>query len=100
MSNAAAKPKVGFIGLGIMGQPMALNLLKAGFELTVYNRTAEKARPVVEAGAVQVTLAERSRAKLRHHHHDRDGPGRCQGGNFGAPTGWRRGPGLARSSST
>lgn len=54
MSNAAAKPKVGFIGLGIMGQPMALNLLKAGFELTVYNRTAEKARPVVEAGAVQV----------------------------------------------
>ncbi len=54
MSSVAAKPKVGFIGLGIMGQPMALNLLKAGFELTVYNRTAEKARPVVEAGAVQV----------------------------------------------
>ena len=53
MSSVAAKPKVGFIGLGIMGQPMALNLLKAGFPLTVYNRTPEKARPVVEAGAVQ-----------------------------------------------
>lgn len=49
-----AKPKVGFIGLGIMGQPMALNLLKAGFSLTVYNRTAEKAKSVVEAGATQV----------------------------------------------
>ena len=31
--------KVGFIGLGIMGKPMALNLVKAGFELVVYNRT-------------------------------------------------------------
>ena len=44
---------IGFIGLGIMGKPMALNLIKAGFELTVYNRTAEKCRPLVEAGAAQ-----------------------------------------------
>ena len=42
---------IGFIGLGIMGKPMALNLIKAGFKLTVYNRTAEKCRPLVEAGA-------------------------------------------------
>ena len=35
--------KVGFIGLGIMGIPMAKNLVKAGFELVVWNRTIEKA---------------------------------------------------------
>ncbi|MCB0224410.1 MAG: 2-hydroxy-3-oxopropionate reductase, partial [Anaerolineae bacterium] len=35
--------KVGFIGLGIMGQGMSANILKAGFPLTVWNRTASKA---------------------------------------------------------
>lgn len=43
--------KIGFIGLGIMGEPMALNLLKAGFPLTVYNRTASRMTRLVEAGA-------------------------------------------------
>jgi 3-hydroxyisobutyrate dehydrogenase len=43
--------KVGFIGLGIMGQGMAHNILKAGFPLTVWNRTASKMEPLVEAGA-------------------------------------------------
>ncbi len=44
-------PHVGYIGLGIMGTPMAMNLLKAGFSVTVYNRTASKAQPLREAGA-------------------------------------------------
>ena len=44
---------IGFIGLGIMGRPMALNLIKAGYDLTVYNRTAARCRPLVEAGAAQ-----------------------------------------------
>jgi len=43
--------KVGFIGLGIMGMPMARNLLKAGFEVVVYNRTASKAEALATAGA-------------------------------------------------
>src|ERR1700675_2088321 len=43
---------VGFIGLGGMGLAIAANLLKAGFGLRVYNRTAEKARPLLEQGAV------------------------------------------------
>jgi 3-hydroxyisobutyrate dehydrogenase-like beta-hydroxyacid dehydrogenase len=43
---------VGFIGIGGMGLPMAGNLLRAGFGIRVYNRTAEKARPLVERGAV------------------------------------------------
>ncbi|MEM7115466.1 MAG: NAD(P)-dependent oxidoreductase [Chloroflexota bacterium] len=43
--------KIGFIGLGIMGHGMAHNLLKAGFELTVWNRTASRMEDVVAAGA-------------------------------------------------
>lgn len=43
--------KVGFIGLGIMGHPMANHLLDAGFEVTVYNRSAQKAKQLVEKGA-------------------------------------------------
>jgi 3-hydroxyisobutyrate dehydrogenase-like beta-hydroxyacid dehydrogenase len=43
--------KVGFIGLGRMGSAMAANLLKAGHEVTVWNRTAEKAGQLVEKGA-------------------------------------------------
>ena len=45
------KETVGFIGLGGMGLAMATSLLKAGFALRVYNRTAEKARPLLEQGA-------------------------------------------------
>ena len=46
--------RIGFIGLGIMGTPMALNLLKAGLTVTVYNRTAAKCGPLVDAGAAAV----------------------------------------------
>jgi len=42
--------RVGFIGLGIMGGPMAMHLLKAGFLAAVYNRTREKTKPFAEAG--------------------------------------------------
>jgi len=45
------KPNVGFIGLGLMGKPMAQNLLRAGFPLTVWNRTKSKADDLVRAGA-------------------------------------------------
>lgn len=45
--------RVGFIGLGRMGSVMAHNLLRAGFKLTVYNRTPTKARSLVEVGASQ-----------------------------------------------
>jgi 2-hydroxy-3-oxopropionate reductase len=43
--------KIGFIGLGIMGKPMALNLIKAGYELTVYDIVAERMEDVLKAGA-------------------------------------------------
>jgi len=43
--------KIAFLGMGTMGAPMASNLLGAGHELTVYNRTERRAAPVVEQGA-------------------------------------------------
>ena len=43
--------KIGFIGLGIMGKPMAMNLIKAGYKLTVYDIRPEPVKEVVAAGA-------------------------------------------------
>ncbi len=48
---------LGLIGAGNMGLPIAMNLLRGGFPVAVYNRTAAKAQPLVEQGA---TLAKRS----------------------------------------
>ncbi len=51
--------RVGFAGMGRMGVPMALNLLRAGAELRVWNRTAERCAPLAAAGAsVAATPAE------------------------------------------
>lgn len=43
--------KIGFIGVGLMGNPMAKNILKAGFTLTVYNRTQSKTKELKSLGA-------------------------------------------------
>jgi 3-hydroxyisobutyrate dehydrogenase-like beta-hydroxyacid dehydrogenase len=45
------KPTIGFIGLGLMGRPMSLNLVKAGYTVTVWNRTASRTDELVLAGA-------------------------------------------------
>lgn len=46
--------KIGFIGLGIMGRPMALNLIKGGHTVTVWARRTESMQPLLEAGAIAV----------------------------------------------
>jgi len=46
-----ANTKIGFIGLGIMGLPMAKNLLRSGFDLTVHNRSAKPVDDMVSLGA-------------------------------------------------
>ena len=51
MDFATQSKKIGFIGLGLMGRPMALNLLKAGHQMTVWNRTASRAEELVASGA-------------------------------------------------
>lgn len=54
-----SKLKVGFVGLGIMGAPMAANVVKAGFSVGVYNRTSSKCLPLIERGATKYeSLAE------------------------------------------
>ena len=45
------QPRIGFIGLGIMGKPMARNLLKAGFPLVVHNRSRAKVDELIKEGA-------------------------------------------------
>ncbi len=52
------KAKIGVIGLGLMGRPMAMNLVKAGHAVTVWNRTPSRADELVNAGA---TLAKSPR---------------------------------------
>ncbi len=47
--------KIGFIGLGRMGSAMAANLIKAGHDVTVFNRNPEKSRSLLELGARQAT---------------------------------------------
>ena len=48
---SASNPRVGFLGLGTMGAPMAGNLARAGFPLLVWNRTASKVEPLLRLGA-------------------------------------------------
>lgn len=54
--------KIGFVGLGIMGSAMATNLLKAGFKVTVWNRSIDKCAPLVDLGAT-VAASPRSVAE-------------------------------------
>jgi 3-hydroxyisobutyrate dehydrogenase-like beta-hydroxyacid dehydrogenase len=54
-SASSSKTKVGLIGLGLMGQPIGMNLLRAGFPLTVWNRTASRADELV---GMKATLAK------------------------------------------
>jgi 3-hydroxyisobutyrate dehydrogenase-like beta-hydroxyacid dehydrogenase len=51
--------RIGFIGVGNMGAPIAANLLRARHEMAIWNRSADKARPLVDAGA---TLADSPRS--------------------------------------
>jgi 3-hydroxyisobutyrate dehydrogenase-like beta-hydroxyacid dehydrogenase len=57
--------KIGFIGLGNMGAAIAANLVKAGRDVTVYNRTASKAEPLVALGAKAAkTIGEAARGDV------------------------------------
>lgn len=52
MALEKSQTRIGWIGTGVMGCAMAMNLLRAGWKLTVTNRTKAKARPLLEAGAI------------------------------------------------
>lgn len=56
---------IGFVGLGVMGQPMALNLCRAGTQLIVWSRTPEKCEPLRTAGAAVASSASELFEKTR-----------------------------------
>ena len=54
MSYPLAQPgktRIGWIGTGVMGQSMCQHVMNAGYSVTVFNRSADKAQPLVRAGA-------------------------------------------------
>ena len=65
VAPTARGAEVGFVGLGVMGQPMALNLARAGIPLVVWNRTAGRAEPLAQAGADVVTSLDEVFARSR-----------------------------------
>ncbi len=94
--------RVGFIGLGLMGRPMSLNLLKAGFPVTVWNRTRARTEPLAAAGATVAAspreAAERSDVAITIVS-DPPALDSVLGGAEGALAGLKRG-GLLIDSST
>ncbi len=65
MTEQAGKPRISFFGIGLMGKPMATNLLKAGYPVLAWNRTAAKAEALQPAGAsVAATLADAADADI------------------------------------
>jgi 2-hydroxy-3-oxopropionate reductase len=51
LNNQKEKLSIGFLGIGLMGKPMASNLIKAGYKVTVWNRTKQKAESLQSVGA-------------------------------------------------
>ena len=66
----AERETVGFIGLGLMGRPMALNLIKAGFTLVVHSRSRGPVDTLAAAGARVAAQPGRRRARGDRRHHD------------------------------
>jgi 2-hydroxy-3-oxopropionate reductase len=63
--NHKEKPEIAFLGIGLMGLPMARNLLKQGYSVQVWNRTKAKAEALRELGAiVAITLEELGNADI------------------------------------
>ena len=55
-SDQGQKAKLGYLGLGMMGFPMTRRLVNAGYDVTIWNRSAGKAAALVEAGARLASL--------------------------------------------
>ena len=68
-SESIEMTKIGIIGLGMLGNAVALHLLDSGFEVTVYNRTKEKTIQAKEKGAKVVTSPKESCRKFRINNH-------------------------------
>ena len=74
--------KIGFIGVGVMGGPMVLNLMKKGFDVSIYTLTKSKAEGVIAAGAHWCDTIADCAAGRRCGHHDRGLSQRRRGSLF------------------
>ncbi len=63
--HSEGRPPIAFLGMGLMGQPMARRLLGAGFPVAVWNRTPDKARALEADGAVVCTAPEEAVARAQ-----------------------------------
>ena len=66
-----SKPTIGFIGMGHMGSHMASRLIQAGYPLTVYDRTREKAQAIAGGDCGRDARSSSSVQRGRHLHRDR-----------------------------
>ncbi len=70
MEIVPGKTRIGWIGTGVMGRSMCGHLIAKGFAATVYNRTKDKAKALLDKGAKWAdspkAVAEQSRRRLRH----------------------------------
>ena len=66
---------IGIAGVGKMGAAIALRLMEVGHKVTVWNRSADKTRPLAEAGATVAATPGRACRQVRDHHHH---PHRCR----------------------
>ncbi len=65
--------KISYLGLGTMGSGMVSNLLKAGYELTVWNRSVERNKPFARKGARVADTRRERNSKRDQRRPDRDG---------------------------
>ena len=79
--------KVGYIGLGIMGRPCVSNLLRAGFDVTVWARRPESAASLIDAGAHWAPSVAELAAEVWDHGNDYFPPTRFQVSNLNSGTG-------------
>ena len=68
------KPVVAILGTGLMGAPMARNLLRAGYPVRAWNRSAEKALPLAEKGAEICASPVEAAAPAEHPGRGADDP--------------------------
>src|SRR5258706_669299 len=106
VSTASPSRKIGFIGLGLMGRPMSLNLLKAGHSVTVWNRTASRASELLAAGAKLAKTPREAAAGADILFTIVSDPPALeeilwghQGKDDGALAGWQQGSGYAAAST-
>lgn len=68
---------IGFIGTGVMGKSMAAHLIKAGYKMVVYSRTKEKAKELLDSGAIWANTPKEVAKQAKCHDYNGGLSKRC-----------------------